>query len=93
MISYPGNSAASLQVVHFYGDAYEIYRPQAMEWLLKREGKMEELPTVYEHVHGIGIWDFWAKNQEEAEVFNEAMTNINSLSEQLTTTSLTSLFD
>ena len=71
-------------MVHFYGDAYEIYRPDAMEWLLKREGKIEELPTVYEHVHGIGIWDFWAKNQKEFEVFNEAMTNINSLSKQLT---------
>ena len=80
-----------MQLVHWHNDAYGIYGPEAMDWVLTCEGKEEDLPTAYKHVHGLGIWDHYAQNEKDAKVFNDAMVNVDSLSELLTIDLLTCL--
>ena len=42
--------------MHWHADAYPCFSPDAMNWLLKREGKESELPSVFEHLNGDQLW-------------------------------------
>jgi len=71
------------QVMHFHADAYYSFGPRSMEWLLKREGKEADLPTVYQHIHGKSLWEHFRQDPESAMVFNKAMADVDSMSEPL----------